>query len=76
MDVMAQRSSKPARRKIQLNIKIIEGDPAENQVPLVLIEGDEATFVFLGNFILAHATLNRKWGSTYTGCRAGTRKYR
>jgi hypothetical protein len=50
------------KTKIRLNVGIIEGDPDENELPLALIEGDQASLEFLGNAILSHARHPRDCG--------------
>ncbi|HYL39083.1 MAG TPA: hypothetical protein VEV17_24410 [Bryobacteraceae bacterium] len=57
-----KRRKKSRREKVQLNIRTIEGNAAENMVPLVLIEGDQTTLEFLGNFILEQARHPRDCG--------------
>lgn len=58
------RRSKGAKQPVdsRLNIDIIEGSPEENQVPLVLLEGDQASLEYLGKFILAHARAPKDCG--------------
>ena len=57
---MADKSESAKRRvKSKLNVDIIG---VEDQVPLVLLEGDRASLEYLGEFILNHARTPKDCG--------------